>query len=34
MGTDVPFALLRAIADRPEAALHHGLAYLQAAEFL
>ncbi len=34
IGTDVPFALLRAIADVPEAALHRGLAYLQAAEFL
>jgi class 3 adenylate cyclase/DNA-binding winged helix-turn-helix (wHTH) protein/tetratricopeptide (TPR) repeat protein len=34
VGTDVPFALLRAIADVPEAALHRGLAHLQAAEFL
>ena len=34
IGTDVPFALLRAIADAPEAALHRGLAHLQAAEFL
>jgi class 3 adenylate cyclase/tetratricopeptide (TPR) repeat protein len=34
IGTDVPFALLRAIADMPEAALHSGLAHLQAAEFL
>ena len=34
IGTDVPFALLRAIADVPEAALHRGLAHLQAAEFL
>jgi class 3 adenylate cyclase/tetratricopeptide (TPR) repeat protein len=34
MGTDVPFALLRTIADLPEAALHRGLAHLQAAEFL
>jgi len=34
IGTDVPFALLRAIADMPEAALHRGLAHLQAAEFL
>src|SRR5262249_47783376 len=34
IGTDVPFALLRAIADVPEAVLHHGLAHLQAAEFL
>jgi tetratricopeptide (TPR) repeat protein len=34
IGMDVPFALLRAIADVPEAALHRGLAHLQAAEFL
>src|SRR5262249_5127609 len=34
IGTDVPFALLRAIADLPEEALHRGLAHLQAAEFL
>jgi tetratricopeptide (TPR) repeat protein len=34
IGTDVPFALLRAIADVPEAALHRGLAHLQAVEFL
>jgi tetratricopeptide (TPR) repeat protein len=34
IGTDVSFALLRAIADLPEATLHRGLAYLQAAEFL
>ncbi len=34
IGTDVSFALLRAIADVPEAALHHGLAHFQAAEFL
>ena len=34
IGTDVPFTLLRAIADLPEAALHRGLAHLQAAEFL
>jgi hypothetical protein len=34
IGTDVPFALLRAIADVPEAVLHRGLAHLQAAEFL
>jgi tetratricopeptide (TPR) repeat protein len=34
IGTDVPFALLRAIADMPEAALRRGLAHLQAAEFL
>src|SRR5262249_34542877 len=34
LGTDGPFALLRAIADVPEAALHRSLAHLQAAEFL
>jgi len=34
IGTDVSFAPLRAIADLPEATLHRGLAYLQAAEFL
>jgi len=34
IGTDVPFALLRAIADLPEEALYRGLAHLQAAEFL
>jgi predicted ATPase len=34
IGTDVPFALLRAIADVSEEALHRGLARLQAAEFL
>src|SRR2546422_8608733 len=34
IGTDVSLALLRAIADMPEAALHRGLARLQAAEFL
>jgi class 3 adenylate cyclase/tetratricopeptide (TPR) repeat protein len=34
LGTDVPFRLLQAIADVPEAALHRGLAHLQAAEFL
>jgi tetratricopeptide (TPR) repeat protein len=34
IGTDVPFALLRTIADMPEAMLHRGLAHLQAAEFL
>ena len=34
LGTDVPFALLRAIADMPEATLHRSLAHLQAAEFL
>jgi tetratricopeptide (TPR) repeat protein len=34
IGKDVPFALLAAIADEPEDALHRGLAHLQAAEFL
>src|SRR4029450_12858672 len=34
IGTDVPFALLQAIADVSEEALHRGLAHLQAAEFL
>ena len=34
IGTEVPFVLLQAIADLPEDALHHGLAHLQAAEFL
>jgi tetratricopeptide (TPR) repeat protein len=34
IGTEVPLPLLQAIAELPEAALHHGLAYLQAAEFL
>jgi predicted ATPase/class 3 adenylate cyclase len=34
LGTDVPFTLLRAIADVSEAALHLSLAHLQAAEFL
>jgi class 3 adenylate cyclase/tetratricopeptide (TPR) repeat protein len=34
IGTEVPFALLQAIADLPEAALHRGLAHLQTAEFL
>ena len=34
IGTEVPFALLRAIADLPEDILHRGLAHLQAAEFL
>src|SRR3989441_3092431 len=32
VGTEVPFALLRAIADVPETALHRGLVHLQAAE--
>src|SRR5262245_40372990 len=34
IGTDLPFALLWAIADLPEETLHRGLAHLQAAEFL
>ncbi|HEY7491717.1 MAG TPA: AAA family ATPase [Candidatus Tectomicrobia bacterium] len=34
IGTEMPFALLQAVADVPEAALHRGLAHLQAAEFL
>jgi class 3 adenylate cyclase/tetratricopeptide (TPR) repeat protein len=34
IGTDVPFALLRAMAGLPEEALHHGLTHLQAVEFL
>jgi predicted ATPase len=34
IGTEVPFALLQAIAELPEADLHRGLAHLQAAEFL
>ena len=34
IGYEVPLPLLHAIADVPEAALHHGLAHLQAAEFL
>jgi class 3 adenylate cyclase/tetratricopeptide (TPR) repeat protein len=34
IGTEVPVPLLQAIAELPEAALHHGLAHLQAAEFL
>src|SRR4030095_16999319 len=34
IGTDVPFALLRAIAVLPEGALHRALAHVQAAEFL
>jgi tetratricopeptide (TPR) repeat protein len=34
IGTEVPFALLHAIAEMPEEALHRGLAHLQAAEFL
>jgi predicted ATPase len=34
IGTEVTFPLLQAIAELPEAALHGGLAQLQAAEFL
>jgi class 3 adenylate cyclase/tetratricopeptide (TPR) repeat protein len=34
VGKDVPFALLEAIAELPEAELHSGLAELQASEFL
>ena len=34
IGKDVPFALLRTIADVPEEDLRRGLAHLQAAEFL
>jgi class 3 adenylate cyclase/tetratricopeptide (TPR) repeat protein len=34
IGTEVPFPLLQAIAEGSEAALHRGLAHLQAAEFL
>src|SRR5262249_9929694 len=34
IGTEVPFALLQAIADVPEAVLHGSLAHLQATEFL
>jgi class 3 adenylate cyclase/tetratricopeptide (TPR) repeat protein len=34
IGTEVPLPLLHAIAELPEAALHHDLAHLQAAEFL
>jgi class 3 adenylate cyclase/tetratricopeptide (TPR) repeat protein len=34
VGTEVPLALLQAIAEASEAALHRGLAHLQAAEFL
>jgi class 3 adenylate cyclase/tetratricopeptide (TPR) repeat protein len=34
IGTAVPLALLQAIADLPEVALHRGLAHLQAAELL
>ena len=34
IGTEVPFPLLQAVAELPEAALQRGLANLQAAEFL
>src|SRR5262249_6864685 len=34
IGTEVPLALLQAIAELPEVALHRGLAHLQAVEFL
>jgi tetratricopeptide (TPR) repeat protein len=34
IGTEVPLPLLQAIAELPQAALHSGLAHLQAAEFL
>jgi predicted ATPase len=34
IGTEVPWPLLQAIAELPEAALHRNLAHLQAAEFL
>src|SRR5262249_8324538 len=34
IGKDVPFTLLRAIAEAPEEALPRGLSHLQAAEFL
>ncbi len=34
IGMDVPFALLQAIAELPDEALHRGLDHLQAAEFL
>jgi tetratricopeptide (TPR) repeat protein len=34
IGTEVPMPVLQVIADLPEAAFHHGLAHLQAAEFL
>src|SRR5262249_31474308 len=34
VGTEVPLPLLQAIAEGGEAALHHGLMHLQAAEFL
>jgi class 3 adenylate cyclase/tetratricopeptide (TPR) repeat protein len=34
VGTEVPLPMLQVIAELPEAALHRGLAHLQAAEFL
>jgi class 3 adenylate cyclase/tetratricopeptide (TPR) repeat protein len=34
IGNEIPLPLLQAIAELPEADLHHGLAHLQAAEFL
>jgi tetratricopeptide (TPR) repeat protein len=34
IGTEVPFALLQAIAEVPEEGLHRGLTHLKAAEFL
>jgi class 3 adenylate cyclase/predicted ATPase len=34
IGIEVPLPLLQAIAELPEGTLHHGLAHLQAAEFL
>jgi tetratricopeptide (TPR) repeat protein len=34
IGTEVPFPVLQAIAELPEAALHQGLDHLQAAEFV
>jgi predicted ATPase len=34
IGNEIPLSLLQAIAELPEADLHHGLAHLQAAEFL
>jgi predicted ATPase len=34
IGTEVPMPVLQAITELPEAAFHHGLTHLQAAEFL
>jgi predicted ATPase len=34
IGADIPFCLLQAIVDLPEATLHRGLAHFQAVEFL